>query len=148
MTLVILALVGTVLGSIVGTFWYSPHTPMGRLHMKSIGFDKLSKDEQEKCMKDAKPHMPKMYAGQMILSFLTSFATVFIVSMSLQNGMSFAAAIGFVCLNWLCFMVPVNGSNIIWGNVDREIAWPKFFSDIFSNLVIILLIAVLTYLFI
>jgi hypothetical protein len=77
----------------------------------------------------------------MALSFLTAFAVVFITTMSMQNGLSFWMAVGFVMLNWLCFVVPTIGSGILWGNCDPKIAWQKFFSDILSNLVTILLIA-------
>jgi hypothetical protein len=148
MTIFLLSLAGAVIAAVIGTIWYSPNTPMGRLHMQSIGFDELSKDEQKKCMEDAQPMMPKMYAGQMILSFLTSFATVLILTMSVENGVSFTMALGFVLMNWLCFMVPVSGSSIIWGNCDRKIALKKFFSDIFSNLTILLVIALLTSFFV
>ena len=116
--------------------------------MRSIGFDALSAEEQARKMEEGKAMMPKMYAGQMVLSFLTAFATAFIVVMSVQNGVRFGLAIGFVVFNWLCFMVPVIGSHIIWGNVDRSIAWKKFFSDIFANLVTLLVIVLLTYFFV
>lgn len=140
-TIFLLAFVGMIISVVVGSFWYSTLTPMGRLHMRYLGFDKLTPDEQKMKIEQAKPTMPKVYAAQMILSAIMSLAVVFIVTMSMQNGVSFMLALGFVVMNWLCFMVPVNGSQILWGNVDREIAWPKFFSDIMSNLVTILLVA-------
>ncbi len=147
-TLIILSLAGAVLAAVVGTFWYSNATPMGRLHMQYLGFDKLSEEEQKNKIEEAKPMMLKMYLGQMALSFLTSFATVFIVTLSVQNGVPLMMAIGFVIMNWLCFMVPIIGSGILWSNCDRKIAWKKFYSDILSNLVIILLIAFMTSFFI
>ncbi len=142
-TIILLALAGTVISIIIGTFWYSEATPMGRLHMRVVGFDKLPHEEQERLKNEMKPKMWKYYLAQMVLSFLTSFAVVFIVTMSLQNGVPLSMAIGFVAVNWLCFMVPVNGSQVLWGNVDREIAWQKFFYDIASNLVTVILIALL-----
>ena len=45
---IIVSVLGVVLSVVLGTFWYSMSTPMGRLHMDSIGFTKLSKKEQEK----------------------------------------------------------------------------------------------------
>lgn len=140
-TLIVLTVVGAVIATIVGTFWYMPNTPMGKIHMRYLGFDKLSEEEKKRKMEEAKPQMPKLYAGQIALSLLTSFAVVFIVTMSIQNGVPKAMALGFVVLNWLCFMVPVVGSSILWSNCDRAIAWQKFFSDILSNLVIVLAIA-------
>ncbi len=142
-TILLLALAGTVLATIIGTIWYSPGTPMGRLHMRSIGFDRLSSEEQKSKMEEMKPRMWRLYAGQMALSFLTSFAVAFIVTMSMQNGLTLPMALGFVAFNWLAFMVPVSGASIIWGNVDRAIAWRKFASDALSYLTTVLAVALL-----
>jgi hypothetical protein len=98
-------------------------------------------------MAEGKAMMPKMYAAQIGLSLLTSFAVVFVVAESIQNHVPVALAIGFVVFNWLTFMVPIIGQGILWSNCDRNIAWKKFWSDSFSNLVTILLIAWLTSLF-
>lgn len=142
-TIIILSIVGAIIAAVVGTFWYSDKTPMGRIHMKYLGFDKLSPEEQKKKIEEAKPGMPKIYGAQMILSFVTAFAVVFIITMTMENGQSFWLALGFVIMNWLCFVVPTIGSGILWGNCDRTIAWKKFFSDIASNLVTIILVAIL-----
>lgn len=143
MTFTLLVLGGVVVSIILGTFWYSQLTPMGRLHMQYVGFDKLSKEEQDQKIVEMKPVMWKYYLGQTVLSALTSVAVVTIVYMSMQNGVSKEMAVGFVLINWLCFMVPVHGSNVIWGNCDRAIAWKKFVYDSASNLVTVLLIAAL-----
>lgn len=147
-TVIILSLLGMVVAIAVGSFWYSPLTPMGRLHMRYLGVDKLSPEEQQNMMAAAKPTMWKSYLGQAILSLLTSFATVFIITMSVQNGVSFWLALGFVVMNWLAFMVPVIGSSVIWGNTERAIAWPRFFSEISANLVTLLLIVFLASFFV
>ncbi len=140
-TILLLSLLGSVIAAVVGTIWYSNATPMGKIHMRYLGFDTLSADEQKEKIEEAKPKMLKIYGAQMALSFLTAFAVVFITTMSMQNGLSFWMALGFVMLNWLCFVVPTIGSGILWGTCDPKIAWQKFFSDILSNLVTILLIA-------
>lgn len=142
-TTIILAVVGAVVAAVIGTLWYSPKSPMGRLHMRYLGFDKLSEAEQAQTIEAAKPHMWKIYAAQMALSLLTSGAVVAVITMSMQGGVPFTMAAGFVAFNWLCFMVPVVGSQILWGNCDRAIAWKKFLSDSFSHLVIVLAIAAL-----
>ncbi len=147
-TVIIISFIGAILAAVVGTFWYSPGTPMGKLHMRYLGFDKLSEEEKKKSIENAKPGMPKIYTAQMALSFLTAFFTVFVVTMSVNNGVPLLIAMIFPVFAWLCFTVPTVGSSILWGNCDRNIAWKKFFSDIFSNLIIILLIAVLTGLFV
>jgi hypothetical protein len=147
LTIILLAIGGAILSAVIGTFWYSNSTPMGKLHMKYLGFDKLSEDEKKAKMKEAMPMMPKIYASQMVLSFLTSFAVVFITLMSLRNGVPASITYGFIILNWLCFMVPIVGSGILWGNCDRNIAWKKFFSDILCNLVTVVVISFLASLF-
>ncbi len=147
-TIILLAIVGAIIAAVVGTFWYSDETPMGRIHMRSLGLDKLSEAEKQVVIAKAKPMMPKMYAGQLSLSLLTAFATVFIITLSIRNGISFGMALGFIAMNWLCFVVPTIGGAILWSNTDREIAWQKFFSDIFSSLVTLVLIAVLASFFV
>jgi hypothetical protein len=148
-TIFLLAIAGAIIAGVLGTFWYSPKTPMGKIHMKCVGFDKLSAEEQKKKMEEAKPTMWKKYLGQMILSFLTAFSVVFIVTLSVKNGLPLSMALIFVVANWLCFMVPIIGSGMLWStNCDGKVAWQQFFSDIFLNLVTILLIAVLTSFFV
>jgi hypothetical protein len=147
-TILLLSLAGTILAMVIGTIWYWPTTPTGRLHMRYLGFDKLSEEEKKRKMAESAPTMWKYYLGQAILSFLTSFAVVFIVTMTVQNGVPFTMAVGFVLMNWLTFMVPVVGSSILWSNCDKSIAWPKLFSDAGANLVTVLLIAFMTSLFI
>ncbi len=147
-TILVLSIVGAVIAAIVGTLWYSNSTPMGKIHMQYLGFDKLSEEEKKRKMEEAKPMMPKMYGAQMVLSFLTSFAVVYIITLGMHNGLSFGMALAFVAFNWLCFIVPTIGSGILWSNTDRKIAWKRFFSEIASNLVTVVLIAILASLFV
>lgn len=146
-TIIILTAVGAVLASVIGTLWYLPKSPMGKIQMQYLGFDKLSEAEQRQHIEAAKPNMWKLYAGQMALSLLTAGAVVAIVTMSMEGKVPFSMAAGFVAFNWLCFMVPVVGSQILWGNCERSIAWKKFLSDSFSHLAIVLAIAALAGLF-
>ncbi len=140
-TIIILSIVGAIIAAVIGTIWYSNATPVGKLHMRFLGFDKLTPAEQQAKMAEAKPMMPKMYAGQMVLSFLTAFATVVIITVGTQGGLSFSASLGLVAFVWLCFVVPTVGGTILWGNCDRAIAWKKFFSDILEILVTLMVIA-------
>jgi Protein of unknown function (DUF1761) len=142
-TIILLTLAGVVVAIVIGTLWHMPQSPMGRLHMRYLGFDKLSPEEQAKKIEEVKPGMPKIYGAQMLLSLLTSAAVVLIVTMSMQNGMPFTAALGFVVFNWLCFVVPTVGGHILWGNCEREIAWKKFFADVLYPLVTMFVIAIL-----
>lgn len=147
-TTLLVALLGMVIATAVGSFWYSGATPMGRIHMEAMGLGGLSAEEMKKKMEEAKPMMPKMYLGQMILSFLTSFAVVFVVITSIRNGVPTVMAVGFPVFSWLCFMVPVIGSGVLWSSSSKgSLAWKQFISDAGSNLVIVLLIALLATLF-
>jgi archaellum biogenesis protein FlaJ (TadC family) len=140
-TIILVSIIGSIIAAVIGTIWYSDKTPMGKLHMEYVGFSKLSKEEQQQKIKESMPQMPKMYAGQLLLSLLTAFVVSLIMIMGVRNGLSLSMAYGFVAMNWLCFMVPVIGSSILWGNCDRNIAWKKFFYDSASNLVTVLVIA-------
>ena len=142
LTIILLSLLGAVISAVIGTFWYSPITPMGRWHMSYIGFDKLSKEEQDKKIAEVKPHMWKSYLLQFILSFITS---LFIVSVTTQT---YTMAYIFVSMIWLAFVVTNIGSSLIWGNCERKLVWKKFFSDSLNNLVVYLLIVFVTTLFI
>lgn len=146
--IILITLIGALVSIIIGSIWYSDKTPMGRLHMQVLGFDKLSKEQQLKLIEEAKPHMWKSFLGQFILSGLTAFYIANIAVMGTGNGLPFAMIIGYSAMAWFCFMVPVIGSNIIWGNIDRKIAFKKFIFDILANLVTIGLVLVIAYLFV
>ncbi|MBU6491045.1 DUF1761 family protein [Patescibacteria group bacterium] len=142
-TIIILAVAGAVIYAVIGTLWYSNSTPMGKVHMRYLGMDTLSPEERKQKMEAGKAMMPKMYTAQLGLSFLTSFWVVFVVLESLHNGLPLLMAVGFAVFSWLCFTVPAVGTSILWSNCDRSIAWKKFFSDISSNLVTIIIIALM-----
>lgn len=147
-TIIILSIIGAVISAVIGTFWYSDKTPMGRTHMKYLGFDKLSPEEQQRKIAEAKPKMPKIYSAQMLLSFLSAFWVVYVMTTSIKNGLPVSYAYTFVLSVWLCFVVPMVGTGILWGTCDPKIAWKKFFSDIFSNLLTLVVIALLASLFV
>jgi hypothetical protein len=106
--------------------------------MQVLGFDKLSKEEQAKKIEEAKPHMWKMYLAQIFLSFLTSIFIAFIVSQQ-KDQMNYVYMEIFAI--WLCFTLPIVGQALLWSNIDKKLAWKKFFSDTLSNLVTFLVIA-------
>lgn len=147
-TIILIAVIGAIVSLVVGSIWYSPGTPMGRLHMKAIGFDKLSPEEQKKCIEDMKPKMWKSYLLQFILSFLISLFVGFITFVGMRNGETFGMVAMQALFVWLTMMVPVIGSSILWGNTPRDIVWKKFVSDSMSYLVPIALILVIAKLFV
>lgn len=148
MSIILITLLGGVVSIIIGSIWYSDKTPMGRLHMQTLGFDKLSPDEQKKLIEEAKPHMWKSFLGQFVLSSLTAFFIALVSVNGTANGESFTMIAGYGILAWLCFMVPVIGSDIIWGNVDRKIALKKFIYSIGSYLVTIVVVLIIASLFV
>lgn len=143
-TIFYITLIGSIASLIVGSIWYSDKTPMGRLHMRYIGFDTLSKAEQQRKIEEVKPHMWKSFLGQFIFSACTAFFIAMVSVTGSSHGEKMGMIAGYSIMAWFCFMVPVIGSSIIWGNVDRQIAVKKFISDSMSYLVtigVILMIA-------
>ena len=53
--IILVGVLGTVISVLIGSFWYSGATPMGRWHMQYLGLDKLSKEELEKKIAEATP---------------------------------------------------------------------------------------------
>ncbi len=140
MTIILLGILGVVISILVGICWYSTKTPMGKLHLESLGFSNVSKEEQEKKMREIKPKLWKYYVGQIILSFLTSTFIAYIMLEQRMFGIGSAAIYVEVGAIWLCFNVPIVGQTLLWGNCDLKLRWKKFFSDIFANLVTYMLI--------
>ena len=141
MTIILVSILGAIISAVVGTFWYSNATPMGKVHMAYLGFDKLSKEEQQKKMKEAAPKMWKSYLLQMILSAITSLFIVTVLKQTVQYGVSANMIYGYIVMIWGAFVIPLTGSALLWSNCDRKLVWKKFFSDIFCNLLTYILIA-------
>ncbi len=136
-----MGIIGAIISAVTGTLWYMDSTPMGRWHMQYLGFDKLSAEEKQKLIAEAKPKMWKTYSAQMILSLLTSFFIASVTSYTIQNGGPGNAVFFYVLTIWLAFTVPMIGQNILWGKSEGSLAWKRFFSDSFYNLITFLLIA-------
>lgn len=147
-SILLIGIIGAILSAIIGTIWYNPSlTPMGRWHMQYLGFDKLSKAEQDAKIAAAKPQMWKTYSAQLLLSLLTSLFIGFVTSYTVQNGAPANSVYYYVPMIWLAFTVPMIGQNILWGTCEGSLAWKKFFSESFSNLITYLLIAFVATLF-
>jgi hypothetical protein len=140
-TIILAGLVGTIISVVIGTFWYSGATPMGRWHMQYLGFDKLSEEEKQKMIAEAKPKMWKTYLAQMILSFLTSLFIAFVHYYTVQSGGPANAVFYYVVMIWIAFTVPLIGQGMLWGSSGGTLALKRFFSDSFCNLITFLVIA-------
>ena len=135
---------GAIVSAVVGTIWYNPDwTSMGKWHMQYLGFDKLSKKEQEAIRNEMAPQMWKSYSVQLILSLLTSLFIAFVTSYSVQNGAPASSIYYYIPMIWLCFTVPIIGQNILWGTStgNLALAWKRFFSESFSSLITFMIIA-------
>ena len=142
-TILLIGFLGAVISAITGTLWYMDKTPMGHWHMQYLGFDKLSDEEKKKLIAEAKPKMWKTYSAQMALSFLTSFFIGFVTSFTVKSGGPASAVFYYVPMIWAAFTLPMIGQNILWGNSEGALAWKRFFSDAFYNLITFLIIAFL-----
>jgi hypothetical protein len=140
-TTILVGIIGAVISAVTGTLWYMDTTPMGKWHMQYLGFDKLSKDEKQKLIAEAKPRMWKTYSAQMILSLFTSLFIALVTKYTIQNGGPANATFFYVPMIWLAFTVPMIGQNILWGKSEGSLAWKRFFSDSIYNLITFLLIA-------
>ncbi len=140
-TIILAGIVGMIISVIIGTFWYSPSTPMGKWHMQYLGFDKLSEEEKKKLIAEAKPKMWKTYLAQMILSLITSLFIASVLWYTVQNGGPANAVFYYVVMIWVAFTVPLVGQGVLWGTTEGSLAWKRFFSDSLCNLVTFLVIA-------
>jgi len=140
-TIILAGVVGAIISAVIGTFWYSNATPMGKWHMQYLGFDKLSEEEKQKRIVEAKPRMWKTYSAQMFLSFVTSLFIALVLYYTVQNGGPSNAVFFYVITIWLAFTVPLIGQGMLWGTTEGSLAWKRFFSDSFCNLITFLAIA-------
>lgn len=98
----------------VGFVWYGPL--FGKLWGKIHGFDKLSKETQDKMMKEMGPY----YGLQLLVTAITTVVlAIFITNLSGWNpyGMAF--------FFWLGFVVPAQVSSVIFSNTPKEWMFTK-----------------------
>lgn len=98
----------------IGFVWYGPI--FGKLWGKINGFDKLSKETQEKLMKEMGP----LYGLQLFVTVITTFVlAIFITNLEGWNPFGMA---GFF---WLGFIVPAQVSSVIFSNTPKEYMFTK-----------------------
>lgn len=102
-------LIATVFQFIVGAIWYSVF--FGKMWGEIHGFNKLSKDVQQKMMKEMGPY----YAVQFLITLVATYIlAIFITNLPGWNPYAMA---GFF---WLGFIVPTQISAAIFGGTPRE----------------------------
>ncbi len=140
-TIILAGIVGAIVSAIIGTFWYSMGTQLGKWHMQYVGFDKLSDEEKKKLIKEAKPKMWKTYLAQMFLSFITSVFIAGVLKYTVDNGGPANVVFYYVAMIWIAFTVPLIGQGFLWGKTEGSLAWKLFFSNSLANLVTFLIVA-------
>lgn len=102
--------VATVAQFIVGAFWYS--ALFGKLWGKMHGFDKLSKEVQDKMMKEMGP----IYGLQFLVTILTAYVLAVMVSVMPADWNVYMLA----TLLWLGFVVPTQASSVFFGGTESK----------------------------
>lgn len=103
-------LVATVVQFICGAVWYSIFFSKlwGRIH----GFDKLSKEVQQKMMGEMGPY----YFLQLVVTILSTFVLALFMEAMPHDWNAFGMA-GFF---WLGFILPTQVSSVIFGGTERQ----------------------------
>jgi hypothetical protein len=108
-------LAATVVQFIIGFVWYGPL--FGGLWGKIHGFDKLSKEVQQKMMKEMGPY----YGMQLVVTVITSG----VLSWFVANPPAGWGVYTMAFLLWLGFIVPAQVSAVIFGGTDAKWIGPK-----------------------
>lgn len=127
-------ILGAISAAVIGTFWYGTKTPMGKWHMQYLGFDKLSQEEKDKLIAEAKPKMWKTYSLQLLLSFITASFIGFVTGFTVENGGPAISAYYYVSMIWFAFAVPLIGQEILWGTTEGSLSWKRMVSGSLYNL--------------
>jgi hypothetical protein len=103
-------LIAVVAQFLLGFLWYGPI--FGKLWGKMHGFDKLSKETQQKMMKAMGP----FYALQLFVTVITTFVLDIFINF-LPNDWNIYALAGFF---WLGFVLPTQVSGVIFGGTEGK----------------------------
>lgn len=103
-------LVASLAQFVFGAVWYTP--VFGKLWGKIHGFDKVSKAEQQKMMKQMGPLLG--------MQFLVTVVTTVVLSAMLTGTTSAWNAYMFSGLCWLGFIVPTQVSAVLFGGTEPK----------------------------
>ncbi len=103
-------LIASLLQFIFGAVWYTPlfGKTWGRIH----GFDKYSKEVQQKMMKEMGPILA--------LQFLFTIVTTFVLALLLSSFPAEWNAYGLAGFCWLGFIVPTQVSAVLFGGTEPK----------------------------
>lgn len=102
--------IATIVQFVIGAVWYS--FLFGKLWGKIHGFDKLSKEVQQKMIKTMGP----FYVLQVLMTLLTTIVLAIFITYLPHDWNPFAMA-GFF---WIGFVVPTQVSAVIFGGTDSK----------------------------
>ncbi len=103
-------LMATALQFVCGAVWYS--LLFSKLWGKIHGFDKLSKEVQEKMMKEMGPY----YGAQLLVTVVTTVVLAILLEYLPRNWNAFQMA----SLIWAGFVVPTQASAVIFGGTETK----------------------------
>lgn len=103
-------ILATLVQFAIGAVWYS--ALFGKLWGKIHGFDKLSKETQDKMMKEMGPY----YGLQLLVTIITT-VVLYIFIVFLPSNWNVYALAGFF---WLGFVLPAQVSAVIFGGTDKK----------------------------
>lgn len=103
-------LMATALQYVCGAVWYS--LLFGKLWGKIHGFDKLSKDVQDKMMKEMGPY----YVAQLLVTVMTTVVLAILIANLPRNWNAFQMA----AMLWAGFVVPTQASAVIFGGTETK----------------------------
>lgn len=106
-------IVATLAQFVVGGIWYM--VPFGKAWGKIHGFEKYSKEEQQKMMKDIMP----FYGLQLLVTAVTTVVLAILLRNSDGNAYSLVFHL------WLGFVVPTQVSAVIFGGTEGKWIVPK-----------------------
>jgi len=114
----------------VGFLWYGPL--FGKLWGKIHGFDKLSKETQEKMMKSMGP----MYGVQLLVTVISTVVLAIFI-----NNLPGWNAYGMAAFFWLGFVMPAQVSAVIFGGTEGKWIVKKIGVQTFEALIRLLVAA-------
>lgn len=106
----VVILIAAVFQFIIGAVWYS--LLFGKLWGRIHGFDKLSKEIQQKMMKAMGP----FYAVQALITLITTFVLALFLVYLPHDWNVF----GIAGLFWIGFVVPAQVSAVIFGGTENK----------------------------
>lgn len=107
----------TIIQFIIGALWYS--VLFGKLWGQIHGFDKLSKEVQQKMMKQMGP----FYGLQLVVTIITSIVLTMFISSVAELGVSNPYLLA--AMVWIGFVVPTQVSAVIFGGTESKWIFKK-----------------------